>query len=183
MYQRVTLCVGGSSQSHEVVGKRDVPLAVTEHRLGEITCERSVYPADVKGSAQSCGRWSPSCRWITICRWSRLLLVRELVWITVLEQGYELATAAVEAAKVERLKRAEVAHCDEKGSGEATLAAHRGQYPSVCASQAREEVLRNATSALKDEQLMIACRPTTGLKTWGVPGAHPARTAWSNGQG
>ena len=143
--------------------------------------QRSVYPADVKGSAQSCGRWSPSCRWVK-CRWSRLLLVRELVWITVLEQGYELATA-VEVAKVERLKRAEVAHCDEKGSGEATLAAHRGQYPSVCASQAREEVLRNATSALKDERFMIASRPTTGLRTWGVPGAHPARTAWSNGQG
>ena len=41
MCQRVTLCVSGSSQSHEVVGKRDVPLAVTEHRLGAITCERS----------------------------------------------------------------------------------------------------------------------------------------------
>jgi len=100
--------------------------------------QRSVYPADVKGSAQSCGRWSPSCRWVK-CRWSRLLLVRELVWITVLEQGYELA-AAVEAATVERLKRAEVAHFDEKGSGAAVLAAHREQqpvYPSVCASQAR----------------------------------------------
>ena len=104
---------------------------------------------------------------------------------TALEQGYELA-AAVEAATVERLKRAEVAHCDEKGSGEATLAAHRGQqpvYPSVCASQARGEVLRNATSVLKDERFMIASRPATGLRTWGVPGAHPARTAWSNGQG
>ena len=45
------------------------------------------------------------------------------------------------------------------------------------------DALRNATSVLKDERFMIASRPATGLRTWGVPGAHPARTAWSNGQG
>jgi len=45
------------------------------------------------------------------------------------------------------------------------------------------EALRNATLALKDERFMIASRPATSLRKWGVPGAHPARTAWSNGQG
>jgi len=104
--------------------------------------QRGVYPADVTGSVQSCGRWSPSWRWVK-CRWSRLLLVRGLVWITVLEQGYELA-AGVEAATMERLKRAEEAHFDEMGSGATVLAAHRKQQPvcpSVCASQARGRCL------------------------------------------
>jgi len=146
--------------------------------------QRSVYPADVIGSVQSCGCWSPSWRWVK-CRWSRLLLVRGFVWITVLEQGYELA-AAVEAAIVERLKRAEVAHFDEKGQRVAgrlcwlhtasnSLYTHLFVHP-----RHGGDALRSAAS---DERCMIACRPTTGLRTWGVPGAHPARTAWSNGQG
>jgi hypothetical protein len=73
--------------------------------------QRGVYPADVTGSVQSCGRWSPSCRWITKCRWSRsaacsrTCLDNSETVETALEQGYELA-AAVEAATVEQLKRA-----------------------------------------------------------------------------
>jgi len=78
--------------------------------------QRGVYPADVTGSVQSCGRWSPSCRWVK-CRWSRLLLVRGLVWRTALEQEYEQAAVAVEAATVEQLKRAKVVHFDETGQG------------------------------------------------------------------
>ena len=117
--------------------------------------QRGVYPADVTGSVQ----YGPGVRALVtqlsvdhkmpleqICRLFEDLFGHALNSETVeaaLEQGYELA-AAVEAATVERLKRAEVAHCDEKGSGEAVLAAHRGQqpvYPSVCASQARGRCL------------------------------------------
>ena len=111
--------------------------------------QRGVYPADVTGSMQERGRWPPSCRWVK-CRWSRLLLVRGLVWITVLEQGYELA-AAVEAATVKRLKRAEVVHFDEKGSGVTVLAAQREQYTHLFVHRKRGgETLRSAASVRKE---------------------------------
>ena len=83
------------------------------------------------------------------------MLVRGLVWITALEQGYELA-AAVEAATAERLKRAEVAHFDEMGQRVAgrlcwlhtasnSLHTHLFVHP-----RHGGEALHSAASALKD---------------------------------
>ena len=123
-------------ESHKGAGKRQVfdrpgpRLVVTEHRLGEITCcqqaQRGVYPANVTASVRD----GPGVRALVtqlsvdhnmpleqMCRLFEdvfgYALNRETV-ATALEQGYELA-AAVEAATVEQLKRAEVAHVDETG--------------------------------------------------------------------
>jgi transposase len=164
-------------ESHEVVGKRqvfDVPgprLAVTEHRLGEITCcgqaQRGIYPADVTASVQ----YGPGVRALVtqlsvdhkmpleqICRLFEDLFGHALNSETVeaaLEQGYELA-AGVEAATVEQLKRAKVVHFDETGLRVAGRlrwlhTASNSLYTHLFVHPRRGgEALRSAASVLKD---------------------------------
>ena len=79
---------------------------------------------------------------------------------------------------MERLKRAEVAHFDETGQRVAGRlcwlhTAGNSLYTHLFVHPRRGgDALRSTASALKDERFMIACRPATGLRTWGVPGAH-----------
>jgi transposase len=123
-------------EPHEVVSKRqvfDLPeprLEVTEHRLGQIECcgrvQRGEYPPEVTASVQ----YGPGVQALVtqlsvdhkmpleqICRLFSDLYGYKLNSETVetaLEQGYELAVP-VEAATIEQLKQAEVAHFDETG--------------------------------------------------------------------
>jgi transposase len=166
-----------ADEPHEVVSKRqvfDLPeprLEVTEHRLGQIECCGRVqcgeYPPEVTASVQ----YGPGVRALVtqlsvdhkmpleqICRLFSDLYGYELNSETVettLEQGYELA-AAVEAATIEQLKQAEVAHFDETGLRVAGRlrwlhVASNGLYTHLFVHPKRgAEALRSAASVLKD---------------------------------
>ena len=166
-----------ADEPHEVVSKRqvfDLPeprLEVTEHRLGQIECCGRVqcgeYPPEVTASVQ----YGPGVRALVtqlsvdhkmpleqICRLFSDLYGYELNSETVettLEQGYELA-APVEAATIEQLKQAEVAHFDETGLRVAGRlrwlhVASNGLYTHLFVHPKRgAEALRSAASVLKD---------------------------------
>jgi len=146
-------------------------LKVIEHRLGQIECcgqvQRGEYPPEVKASVQ----YWPGVRALftqlavdhkmpleQICRLFSDLYGYELNSKTVeaaLEEGYALA-APVEAATIERLKQAEVAHFDKTGLRVAerlhwlhvssnSLYTHLFVHPKRGA-----EALRSYVSVLKD---------------------------------
>ncbi len=132
--------VGGraisADEPHKVGSRRQVfalpwpCLKVIAYRVGQIECcgqvQRGKYPPDVKARVQ----YGPGMHALVtqlavddkmplqhICRLFRDLYGYELNSETVeaaLGEGYALA-APVEAATIERLKQAEVAHCDETG--------------------------------------------------------------------
>jgi len=163
--------------SHEVVGRRqvfDLPepkLEVSEHCLGQVECcgqvQRGEYPAYVTGSVQ----YGPGVRALVAklsvdhrmpleqicCLFTDLYgyaLNSETVE-TALEQGYELA-APLEAATMEQLKGAHVAHFDETGlriGGKLHWLHVAGNacYTHLFVHEKRgEQALRSETSLLKD---------------------------------
>lgn len=136
--ERCAICgrVVSADEAHEVVSKRqvfDLPepkLEVTEHRLGQVECcgqpQCGEYPAYVSSSVQ----YGPGVRALVtklsvdhrmpLEQISRLFtdlygygLNSETVE-TALEQGYE-RSEPLEAATMEQLKQADVAHFDETG--------------------------------------------------------------------
>ena len=167
----------GVDEPHEVVSRRqvfDLPearLEVTEHQLGCIACcgqkQCGEYPADVRSAVQ----YGSAVRALVVklsvdhrmpleqigCLFSDLYgyeLNSETVE-TALEAGYELA-APVEAATIEQVKQAEVAHFDATGLRVAgrlhwlhvasnSLYTHLFVHPKRGA-----EALRSDVSVLKD---------------------------------
>jgi transposase len=166
-----------ADEPHEVVGKRqvfDVPeprLAVTEHRVGQITCcgqaQRGIYPADVTASVQYGAGVRALVTQLSVDHKMPLEQISGLfadlfgyalnsqTVEQALEQGYELA-ATVEATTIEQLKRAEVAHFDETGLRVAGRVrwlhtASTSLYTHLFVHARRGgEALRSAASVLKD---------------------------------
>jgi transposase len=166
-----------ADEPHEVVGKRqvfDLPepkLEVTEHHLGQIECcgqeQAGEYPAHVRAGVQ----YGPGVRALVtklsvdhkmpLGQISRLftdLYEYELNSETVemaLMQGYELAEP-LEAATMERLKGAQVAHFDETGlriAGKLQWlhTVSNALYTHLFVHEKRgKDALRSAASVLKD---------------------------------
>jgi transposase len=166
-----------ADEPHEVVSKRqvfDLPepkLEVTEHYLGQVECcgqlQRGKYPAYVTSPVQ----YGPGVRALVtklsvdhkmpLGQISRLftdLYEYELNSETVemaLVQGYELAEP-LEAATMERLKEAQVAHFDETGlriAGKLQWlhTASNALYTHLFVHEKRgKDALRSAASVLKD---------------------------------
>lgn len=166
-----------ADEAHEVVSKRqvfDLPeskLEVTEHRIGQVECcgqsQRGGYPDYVTSSVQ----YGPGVRALVtklsvdhkmpLGQISQLftdLYEYELNSATVetaLEQGYELA-APLEAATMEQLKGAKVAHFDETGLRVAGKlqwlhTASNARYTHLFVHEKRgKDALRSEASVLKD---------------------------------
>ena len=166
-----------ADEGHEVVSKRqvfDLPepkLEVTEHRLGQVECcgqsQRGEYPGYVTSGVQ----YGPGVRALVtklsvdhkmpLGQISQLftdLYEYELNSETVetaLEQGYELATP-LEAATMEQLKGAKVAHFDETGlriAGKLQWlhTASNAHYTHLFVHEKRgKDALRSEVSVLKD---------------------------------
>ncbi|MFZ5910226.1 MAG: IS66 family transposase [Chloroflexota bacterium] len=166
-----------AGEPHEVVSKRqvfDLPepkLEVTEHRLGQVVCceqsQRGEYPPHVTSHVQYGSGVRALITKLSVDHKMPLgqisLLFTDMYGYelnsetveTTLEQGYELA-APLEAATMEQLKGAQVAHFDETGLRVAGKlqwlhTASNALYTHLFVHEKRgKDALRSAASVLKD---------------------------------